>query len=76
MSDEGEVFETNEGVRIVMPDGTTEGRTSLSLADLLLIAREAGIRKFVAKKDGVSLGGADFPVTTGILEVIEYNEAK
>lgn len=78
---EGEMWESGEepvmetgGVTIVVGD-EDEHRESVTAADIKEIARENDISRFMVLKGTTVLGASDFPVNSGTLKIVQYNEA-
>ena len=64
------------GVELVI-NGIGEVYPSLSIADVSRITKERKVKHFhVQYDDGSTALKADFPLTSGKVHVLEYNEAK
>ena len=77
---ETEVFDTDDEttmVTIVVGEGTVTREAPVTVDDLKEVAKMSSIRKYTVQDgDGDELVANDFPVSSGTLKIIEYNEAK
>lgn len=78
MSENNEnVWEASEKIKVILPDGSIVERECIDPKGLMAIAREAGIKKFTAEKDGVLLTPATFTVLEeGTVFIKDYNSVR
>ena len=68
--------ENTAQVTVKLPNGSTRNYASVDGAMIRDLAHNEHINKYTVKIDGVTASVNDFPVTSGTIEIREYNEAK
>ena len=67
---------SREDVIVVLPNGSEHAFTELNSDALKELARENQVGKYTVMVNDVTVGSSDFPITSGRVEILEYNEAK
>ena len=70
------MFEVEESKVVVKIGEDTVEVEELTVDTLKRLAKERGLKKFIAEQDGQELTSSDFPITDGTVVVKPYYEAK